>query len=81
MLLVLSERQREKQNGELPRHEAGVETDLEIAKSNCGASHNWCIRNCLERHRKVISRDWCHMSFGIIKESVPARIFRKVLDT
>ena len=24
MLLVLSERQREKQNGELPRHEAGL---------------------------------------------------------
>ena len=39
MLLVLSERQRKKQNGESPRHEAGVETDLEIAKSNCGASH------------------------------------------
>ena len=57
--------------------------DLEIAQSNCGASHNWCIRNRLERHRKVVSRDWCHMSFRIIAESVlilgTARIFRKVL--
>ena len=24
-------------------------------------SHNWCIRNRLERHKKVVSRDWCHM--------------------
>lgn len=38
-------------------------------------------RNCLERHRKVISRDWCHMLFRIIAESVLARILRKVLDT
>ena len=30
----------------------------------------WCIRNCLERYRKVVSRDWCHMSFGIIAEGV-----------
>ena len=44
--------------------------DLEIAQSNCGASHNWCIRNRLERHRKVVSRDWCHMPFRIIAESV-----------
>ena len=34
-----------------------VETDLEIAQSNCGAKHNWCIRNCLERYRKVVGRD------------------------
>ena len=26
--------------------------------------------NCLERSKKVASRDWCHMSFGIIAESV-----------
>ena len=39
----------------------GVETNLEIAQCNCGASHNWCIRNCLERHRKVVSRDWRHI--------------------
>ena len=30
----------------------------------------WCIRNCLERYRKVVSRDWCLISFGIIAESV-----------
>ena len=24
------------------------------------------IRNCLERYKKVVNRDWCHMSFGII---------------
>ena len=47
-----------------------VETDLEIAQSNCGAKHNWCIRNCLERYRKVVGRDWCHLSFGITAESV-----------
>ena len=35
-----------------------------------GDNHNWCIRNCLERYRKVVSRDWCHMSFGIIAKSV-----------
>ena len=35
-----------------------------------GANHNWCIRNCLERYRKVVSRVWCHMSFGIIAKSV-----------
>ena len=45
--------------------------DLEIAQSNCGASHNWCIRNRLERHRKVFSRGWCHVSFRIIAESIP----------
>ena len=45
-------------------------TDLEIEQSNCCASHNWYIRNCLERYRKVVSRDWCHMSFGIIADSV-----------
>ena len=51
----------------------GVETDRgEIAQSNCGANHNWCLRNCLEIYRKVISSDWCHMSFGIIVESVLA---------
>ena len=61
MLLVLSERQREKQNGELPRHEAGAETDLEIAQSNCGASHNWCISNCLERHRKAETGVTCRL--------------------
>ena len=65
-----SERQRERENWELPRPEAGVETDLEIAQGNCGANHNWCIRNCLERPKKVVSRDWCHMSFGIIAESM-----------
>ena len=42
------------------------ETDLEIAQSNCGANHNWCIRNCLERYKKAVNTDWCHMSFGII---------------
>ena len=26
--------------------------------------------NCLERSKKLVSRDWCHMSFGIIAESV-----------
>ena len=30
---------------------------------------NWC-RNCLERHRKVVSRDWCHMSFRVFAENV-----------
>ena len=33
-------------------------------------SYYWCIRNCLKRYKKVVSRDWCHMSFGIIAESV-----------
>ena len=33
-------------------------------------SHNWCIRNRLERHKKVVTRDRCHMSFRIIAESV-----------
>ena len=41
-----------------------------LSRVICGASHNWCIRNCLERYRKVVSRDWCHMSFGIIAKSV-----------
>ena len=27
---------------------------------------------CLERYRKVVGRDWCHMSFGIIAENVLA---------
>ena len=27
--------------------------------------------NCPKRKRKVVSRDWYHMSFGIITESVP----------
>ena len=30
----------------------------------------WCIRNCFERSKKVVSRDWCHMSFGIFAESI-----------
>ena len=41
-----------------------------LSRVICGANHNWCIRNCLERYRKVVSRDWCHMSFGIIAKSV-----------
>ena len=41
-----------------------------LSRVICGANHNWCIRNCLERYRKVVSRDWCHMSFGIIGKSV-----------
>ena len=53
------------ENWELQRPEAGVETDLEIAQSNCGANHNWCIRNCLERYRKVVHRDWCHIVFTL----------------
>ena len=61
---------RERENWELPSPEAGVETDLEIAQSNFGANHNWCIRNCLERYRKMVRSDWCHMSFGIIVESI-----------
>ena len=47
-----------------------VEMDLEIIQSNCGANHNWCIRNCFEVYRKVVTRDWCHMPFGIIAESI-----------
>ena len=43
--------------------------DLEIAQSNCSASYNWCIRNRLERHRKVVSRDWRHMQIRSIAES------------
>ena len=35
---TLSERQRERENWELSRPEAGVETDLEITQSNCGES-------------------------------------------
>ena len=70
----LSERQRERENWELPRPEAGVETDLEIAQSNCCANHTWCIRNCLERYRKVVNRDWCHMSFGIILVNHPEKL-------
>ena len=50
-----SERQREREIWKLPRLETGVETDLKIPHSNCGASHNWCIRSCLERHREVAS--------------------------
>ena len=30
------------------------------------------ITICLERYRKVVGRDWCHMSFGIIAENVLA---------
>ena len=63
-------RERERENWELPSPEAGVETDLEIAQSNFGANHNWCIRNCLERYRKMVRSNWCHMSFGIIVESI-----------
>ena len=33
----------------------------------------WCIWNCLERYREVVGRDWCHMSFGIIAESMLTR--------
>ena len=59
--------------------------DLEIAQSNCGASHNWCIRNCLERHRKVVNREWCRMPFRIIAESAlilgTARILRSLSRT
>ena len=40
------------------------------AQSNSGTNHNWFIRNCLERYRKVVGRDWCHMPFRIITESV-----------
>ena len=36
-----SERQRERENWELPRPEAGVETDLEIAHSNYCANYDW----------------------------------------
>ena len=44
-----------------------LKMDLEIAQSNCGANHNWCIKNCLERQREVVSiRVWCHRSFRII---------------
>ena len=59
--------------------------DLEIAQSNCGASLNWRISNCLERHRKVVSREWCHMPFRIIAESAlilgTARILRSLSRT
>ena len=59
--------------------------DLEIAQSNCGASHNWRIRNYLERHRKVVSGEWCHMPFRIIAESAlilgTARILRGLSRT
>ena len=34
------QRERERENWELPSPEAGVETDLDIAQSNCGANHN-----------------------------------------
>ena len=61
---------RERENWELPSPEAGVETDLEIAQSNFGANYNKCIRNCLERYREMVRSDWCHMSFGIIVESM-----------
>ena len=40
--------------------------------------------NCLERSKKVASRDWCHMSFGIIARACLlgiARILRKVVNT
>ena len=47
-----------------------LEMDLEIIQSNCGANHNWCIRSCFEIYRKVVTRDWCHMLFGIIAESI-----------
>ena len=36
-------------------------------------SFYWCIWNCLERYREVVGRDWCHMSFGIIAESMLTR--------
>ena len=59
--------------------------DLEIAQSYCGASHNWCIRNCLERHGKVVSREWCHMQIRSIAESTlilgTARILRSLSRT
>ena len=44
-------------------------------------SHNWCIRNRLERHKKVVSRDWCHMSFRIIAESVLIRYCQNPLQS
>ena len=48
-------------------------------------SHNWCTRNRLERHKKVVSRDWCHMSLTIIAESAlilgTARILRSLSRT
>ena len=43
--------------------------NLEIAQSDCSASYNWCLRNRLERHRKVVSRDWRHMQIRSIAES------------
>ena len=35
----------------------------------------WCLsslllHDCLERYRKVVGRDWCHMSFGITAEGM-----------
>ena len=41
-----------------------------VSQSNCGASHKRCIMDCSERHWKVVSGDWCYMSFRIIAESV-----------
>ena len=43
-------------------------------------NHNWFIRNCLERHRKVVGRD-CLESLQRACLLGTARILRKVLDT
>ena len=32
--------------------------------------------NCLERYRKVVNRDWCRKSFGIIAGSVLAGYYQ-----
>ena len=57
----------------------------EIAQSNSSASYNWCIRNRLERHRKVVSRDWRHMQIRSIAESAlilgTAKILRSLSRT
>ena len=59
--------------------------DLEIAQSNCSASYNWCIRNRLERHRKVVTKDWRHMQIRSIAESTlilgTAKILRSLSRT
>ena len=87
MLLVLwhaSERQRERENWELPRPEAGVETDLEIVQGNCGANHNWCIRNCFERSKKWLAEIGVTSRLESLQRAFllgTARILRKVLDT
>ena len=48
-------------------------------------SHNWYIRNRLERHKKVVSRDWRHMQIRSIAESAlilgTAKILRSLSRT